>query len=94
VGVASDHGKRYLIGRIPPEDQILYQTERYHTDNFEYVVELDKPADGDYVLVLKFSEVYFESPNLKVATEADKQMTVLGATPCFRSSASSSTTKR
>nr|CAH7713028.1 unnamed protein product [Callosobruchus chinensis] len=27
VGIASDYGKRLLIGRVPPNDYILYQTE-------------------------------------------------------------------
>lgn len=34
VGIASDYGKRLLIGRVPPNDHILYQTERYHTSTF------------------------------------------------------------
>ncbi|KAL1494016.1 hypothetical protein ABEB36_009689 [Hypothenemus hampei] len=64
VGIASDYGKRLLIGRVPPNDHILYQTERYHTSTFGY--DLNIPADGNYVLVLKFCEVYFESPDQKV----------------------------
>lgn len=34
VGIPSDYGKRLLIGRVPPNDHILYQTERYHTSTF------------------------------------------------------------
>lgn len=34
VGIASDYGKRLLIGRVSPNDHILYQTERYHTNTF------------------------------------------------------------
>ncbi|XP_066157378.1 malectin-B [Euwallacea fornicatus] len=64
VGIASDYGKRLLIGRVPPNDHILYQTERYHTSTFGY--DLPVPADGKYVLALKFCEVYFESPDQKV----------------------------
>ncbi|CAG9760868.1 unnamed protein product [Ceutorhynchus assimilis] len=64
IGIASDYGKRLLIGRVPANDQILYQTERYHTSTFGY--DLYIPGDGDYVLVLKFCEVYFESPDQKV----------------------------
>lgn len=64
IGTASDYGKRLLIGRVPPNDHILYQTERYHTSTFGY--DLTIPADGDYVLVLKFCEVYFEAPDQKV----------------------------
>lgn len=34
VGIASDYGKFLLIGRVPTNDHILYQTERYHTSTF------------------------------------------------------------
>ncbi|KAF7277961.1 hypothetical protein GWI33_009076 [Rhynchophorus ferrugineus] len=64
IGIASDYGKRLLIGRVPPNDHILYQTERYHTNTFGYDIPI--AGDGDYVLVLKFCEVYFESPDQKV----------------------------
>ena len=63
-GVASDYGKHLLIGRVVPQDQVLYQTERYHTDTFTYEVPIRQ--DGDYILVVKFSEVWFTSPNQKV----------------------------
>lgn len=64
IGTASDYGKRLLIGRIPTNDHILYQTERYHTNTFGYDIPVH--ADGEYVLVLKFSEVYFNAPDEKV----------------------------
>lgn len=64
VGTASDYGKQLMIGRVPPMDQILYQTERYHHNTFGYDIPI--PGDGDYVLVLKFCEVYFNGANLKV----------------------------
>ena len=64
VGTASDFGKQLTIGRVPPLDQILYQTERYHLSNFGYDIPIKE--DGDYVLVLKFSEVYFQGSKLKV----------------------------
>lgn len=64
VGTASDYGKQLLIGRVPQKDQILYQTERYHTNTFGYDIPIDE--DGRYLLVLKFSEVYFNAPNMKV----------------------------
>lgn len=64
VGFASDHGKNLAIRRVPPPDQILYQTERYHLADFAYDVPIRK--DGDYVLVLKFSEVWFTESNQKV----------------------------
>ncbi|XP_059057098.1 malectin-A [Achroia grisella] len=65
IGTASNYGKQLvMIGRVNQKDEILYQTERYHHSTFGY----DIPAnnDGDYVLVLKFSEVYFNAPNMKV----------------------------
>lgn len=65
LGTASDFGKTLLkIGRVSEEDEILYQTERYHTDSFHYDIPVS--GDGEYALVLKFSEVYFNSPNQKV----------------------------
>ncbi|KAK3887665.1 hypothetical protein Pcinc_008249 [Petrolisthes cinctipes] len=64
VGTASDFGKQLVIGRVPPGDQVLYQTERYHHSTFGYEIPLK--GDGDYVLVLKFSEVYFNAPDQKV----------------------------
>jgi len=64
TGVASDFGRSLMIQRVPPADQILYQTERYHTSNFVYDVPVNR--DGDYVLVLKFCEVWFTQPNQKV----------------------------
>lgn len=64
VGYASEHGRNLNIRRIPPQDQILYQTERYHVANFAYDVPVK--SDGDYVLVLKFSEVWFTEAGRKV----------------------------
>ena len=64
VGTASDYGKQLLIGRVPQKDQILYQTERYHTSTFGYDIPI--ASDGRYLLILKFSEVYFNTPNSKV----------------------------
>lgn len=64
VGTASDYGKQLLIGRVPPTDQILYQTERYHHSTFGYDIPVNE--DGDYVMILKFCEVYFNAPNMKV----------------------------
>ncbi|KAG8225265.1 hypothetical protein J437_LFUL006498 [Ladona fulva] len=64
VGTASDYGKQLLISRVPQNDLILYQTERYHHSTFGYDIPIKE--DGDYVMVLKFSEVYFNAPNMKV----------------------------
>jgi hypothetical protein len=65
VGIASDYGKHLLsVGRVHPSDQILYQTERYHHSTFGYDIPITE--DGNYVMVLKFCEVYFNAPNMKV----------------------------
>ncbi|THD19128.1 Malectin-B [Fasciola hepatica] len=64
TGTSSDYGRSFTINRVPPEDQILYQTERYHTGDFSYNVPV--PEDGEYVLTLKFSEVWFTDPDQKV----------------------------
>ena len=42
----------------------LYQTERWHSDSFIYSLPLNE--SGHYVLVLKFSEVYFQKSGEKV----------------------------
>jgi len=64
AGTPSDYGKQLMIGRVPEQDQILYQTERYHTATFGYDMNVD--GDGEYTLILKMSEVYFDAPNMKV----------------------------
>lgn len=64
VGVSSDYGNQLMIGRVPQQDQILYQTERYHSTTFGY--DMPTQGDGEYLLVLKMSEVYFNAPNMKV----------------------------
>ena len=71
VGTASDYGKQLQIGRVPQQDQILYQTERYHTATFGY--DIPVYDDGWYLLVLKFSEVYFNAPNMKVCLTSSLQ---------------------
>jgi len=66
VGIASDYGKHLLsVGRVHQDDHILYQTERYHHSTFGYEIPIEE--DGQYVMVLKFSEVYFNAPNMKVS---------------------------
>lgn len=65
VGTESDYGRQLLsINRVSKQDEILYQTERYHHDTFAY--DLPVSGDGQYVLILKFCEVYFNGPNMKV----------------------------
>lgn len=66
VGTASDFGTQLLtIHRVTSKpDAYLYQTERYHTANFGYDIPI--AGEGDYALVLKFCEVYFNEPNQKI----------------------------
>lgn len=64
VGVSSDYGKALAIRRVPEKDYELYQVERYHHNSFGYEIPIIE--DGDYVLVLKFCEVYFNTRNSKV----------------------------
>uniref|UniRef100_A0A182NEB9 Malectin domain-containing protein n=1 Tax=Anopheles dirus TaxID=7168 RepID=A0A182NEB9_9DIPT len=65
IGTESDYGRQLLtINRVHKNDEILYQTERYHHDTFGY--DLPVSGDGQYVLILKFCEVYFNGPNMKV----------------------------
>ena len=64
-GVASDYGRALDIQRVPQQDKILYQTERYSSETFGYTVSMPS-SDADYVLWLKFSEVWFNAPGQKV----------------------------
>lgn len=62
--IASDYGVRLPILRSSPEDQILYQTERYNEDTFGYDIPIRE--EGDYILVMKYAEVYFAQSQQKV----------------------------
>ncbi|XP_078523823.1 malectin [Lissotriton helveticus] len=64
VGRASDYGLKLPILRSNPEDQVLYQTERYNEETFGYEVPIKE--EGDYVVVVKFAEVYFAQSQQKV----------------------------
>ncbi|XP_067622813.1 malectin-A [Eurosta solidaginis] len=65
IGIASDYGNHLLlIGRVPEQDEVLFRTERYHTSTFGYTLPVD--GDGEYALIMKFCEVYFNEPNKKV----------------------------
>jgi hypothetical protein len=63
-GITSDYGRSLSINRVSPDDMIIYQTERYDLQQFSY--EIDLTDDGDYVLWMKFAEVWFNGPNMKV----------------------------
>lgn len=62
AGMASDYGVQFAIKYT--KSPVVYQTERYALDTFEYEIPLSSP--GDYVLILKFSEVYFNAEGEKV----------------------------
>lgn len=64
VGKASNYGMRLPILRSNQEDQILYQTERYNEDSFGYDVPIRE--EGEYILVMKYAEVYFAQSQQKV----------------------------
>jgi outer membrane protein assembly factor BamB len=62
-GTPSDFGKSVSNFRFTDIPEV-YQTERYDTDDFSYMLPLTK--DDKYVLVLKFSEVWFDREGEKV----------------------------
>jgi ribosomal protein S6 len=61
-GEASDFGMNSDIKNT--KDKEIYQTERWSSKDLDYNIPLKN--DGKYVLVLKFSEVYFNSKGEKV----------------------------
>ena len=64
IGTASSYGMSVVrFHGVNPEDEILYRTERYHVDSFSYKIPVQ--GDGSYVLVLKFSEVWFTAAGQK-----------------------------
>mmetsp|Transcript_32815 Transcript_32815/g.57223 ORF Transcript_32815/g.57223 Transcript_32815/m.57223 type:complete len:279 (-) Transcript_32815:7721-8557(-) len=62
-GVNSDFGKQ-LTPMKYTDTPTVYSTERYSTTDFSYRVPV--ASDGKYVLILKFSEVWFERENSKL----------------------------
>lgn len=67
-GIESSAGEQYTEAWPEIPDLALYQTERYtNSESLVYEIPLPKGSeDGHYVLVLKFSEVYFTAPGKKV----------------------------
>ena len=61
-GEASDFGTNSEIKNTKEKE--IYQTERWSTEDLVYNLPLKK--DGKYVLVLKFSEVYFSNKGEKI----------------------------
>ena len=72
-GIRSDHGISYDIEGTA--DQDVYQTERWHSDTFTYSLPIKE--EGDYVIILKFSEVYFTKSEEKVFDIALGRKTVI-----------------
>jgi hypothetical protein len=62
AGQASDYGMNYDIANA--KDEPLYQTERWHSDSFIYSIPLR--SSGKFVVILKFSEVYFNEAGEKI----------------------------
>ena len=63
-GTPSDHGLSYSIKNT--EDELLYQTERWSSETLTYSLPLKQNINGKYVLILKFSEVYFNMKGEKI----------------------------
>ena len=63
-GTRSDHGMSFDIKNT--DDEILYQTERWSSDTLTYKIPLKSNINGKYVLILKFSEVYFTTKGEKI----------------------------
>ena len=63
-GTPSDLGSSYDIKNT--DDKTLYQTERWSSDTLTYTLPLKSGINGKYVLILRFSEVYFNNPGEKV----------------------------
>lgn len=73
------------IRRAPQRDWFLYQTERYHYETFGYDIAIPK-GNAEYVIVLKFCEVYFASINQKVFDVKLNGHTVLSQFDIFAAS--------
>ena len=82
VGTASDYGKSLDIKRVEQPDKQLYQTERYSSETFGYTIPMSS-NDEDYVLWLKFSEVWFNAPGLKVFDVALNNVVVIEGMDIF-----------
>lgn len=62
AGVPSDYGMQFSIRST--KDSKIYQTERYAEEDFTYSIPIVE--DGNYVLILRFSEVYFTNSGAKI----------------------------
>ena len=62
--VASDFGLQYDIELT--KDEELYQTERWANGDLVYTLPANNIKQGKYIIILKFSEVYFSAADDKV----------------------------
>ena len=74
-GTSSDHGLSFNIKNT--DDEILYQTERWSSETLAYSLPLKSNINGKYVLVLKFSEVYFNNKGEKIFNVALGKETII-----------------
>ena len=72
-GEASDFGMNSEIKNTKDKD--IYQTERWSTEDLIYEIPIQNK--GRYVLILKFSEVYFNSKGEKIFDFKLGDLTVL-----------------
>ena len=72
-GEASDFGMNSEIKNTKDKD--IYQTERWSPEDLIYEIPIEK--EGKYVLILKFSEVYFNSKGEKIFDFKIGSLTVL-----------------
>ena len=73
-GVASNEGENYRW--VMPNTQVYY-SERWGEEDFFYKVPIDQYSDAEYTLVLKFAEVYFSEPYMKVFNVAVGDVTII-----------------
>ena len=74
-GTPSEHGLNFNIKNT--DDELLYQTERWSSETLTYSLPLKSNINGKYVLILKFSEVYFNSKGEKIFNVALGKETII-----------------
>ena len=74
-GTPSEHGLNFNIKNT--DDELLYQTERWSSETLTYSLPLKSNINGKYVLILKFSEVYFNSKGEKIFNIALGKETII-----------------
>jgi len=74
-GTTSEHGLSYQIKNT--DDELLYQTERWSSETLTYSLPLKHSINGKYVLILKFSEVYFNLKGEKIFNVALGKETII-----------------